>query len=131
MRIAPGQDPATAQAALRDHLVAAAPWGAHVEVVDGLTGRPVSLGVSSRAAEVAQRCLRDAFGHEAVQIGVGGSIPFIAELAESYPDSAILVTGAGDPEASWHGPNENLHLGMFARTCVFEALLLHRLAQQG
>jgi acetylornithine deacetylase/succinyl-diaminopimelate desuccinylase-like protein len=131
MRIAPGQDPATAQAALRDHLVAAAPWGAHVEVVDGATGRPVSLGASSRAAGVAQRCLRDAFGHDPVQIGVGGSIPFIAELAESYPDAVILVTGAGDPEASWHGPNENLHLGMFARTCAFEALLLHRLAQQG
>jgi len=130
MRIAPGQDPATARAALRDHLVAAAPWGAEIEVTEGPMGRPVSLSVSSRAADVAQRCLRDAFGHDPVQIGVGGSIPFIAELAESYPDAAILVTGAGDPEANWHGPNENLHLGMFARTCAFEALLLHRLAQQ-
>ena len=59
---------------------------------------------------------------------MGGSIPFVAELALAYPQAAILVTGAGDPLASWHGPDENLHLGMFARTCLFEALLLHRLA---
>ena len=59
---------------------------------------------------------------------MGGSIPFIAELAAVYPQAAILVTGAGDPLASWHGPNENLHLGMFARTCLFETLLMQRLA---
>ena len=128
MRIAPGQDPHEAQQALRDHLVAHAPWGAHVHVVNGPIAAPTSLELSSRAAQVAQGAMRDAFGADPVEIGVGGSIPFIAELAAVYPQAAILVTGAGDPLASWHGPNENLHLGMFARTCLFEALLMQRLA---
>ncbi len=129
MRIAPGQDPQAARQALTEHLVAHAPWGAHIEVVAGPTAAPTSLALSSRAAQVARTALRDAFGADPVEIGVGGSIPFIAELAVAYPQAAILVTGVGDPHASWHGPNENLHLGMFARSCVFEALLMHRLAQ--
>lgn len=129
MRIAPGQDPDVALRALREHILAATPWGAAVDVQAGAVAAPVSLDVSSGAARLARRCLREAFGADPVEIGVGGSIPFIADLAAAFPDAAILVTGAGDPEASWHGPNENLHLGMFARTCMFEALLLHRLAE--
>ena len=128
MRIAPGQDTGDALQALAGHLRGSAPWGAHVSVSPGTSGAAVSLDLGSAAAQVAQGALRDAFGHDPVEIGVGGSIPFVAELALAYPQAAILVTGAGDPLASWHGPDENLHLGMFARTCLFEALLLHRLA---
>lgn len=128
MRIAPGQDADAALQALADHLRGSAPWGAHVSVSPGAGGAATSLDLTSAPAQVAQAALRDAFGNDPVEIGVGGSIPFIAELAVAYPQAAILVTGAGDPQASWHGPDENLHLGMFARTCLFEALLLHRLA---
>lgn len=128
MRLAPGQDPAQAMDALEAHLRANVPWGASVQVTPGASGAPTSLDLSSPAAKAALGALRDAFGQEPVEIGVGGSIPFIAELAVAYPQAAILVTGAGDPLANWHGPDENLHLGMFARVCLFEALLLHRLA---
>ncbi len=128
MRLAPGQDTDEAMGALARHLRASAPWGAQVTVTPTASGPPTSLGLGSRAAQVARSALRDAFGHAPVEIGVGGSIPFIAELAVAYPQAAIVVTGAGDPAANWHGPDENLHLGMFARTCLFEALLLHRLA---
>jgi acetylornithine deacetylase/succinyl-diaminopimelate desuccinylase-like protein len=127
MRLAPGQDPDAALAALTDHLHSSAPWGAHVSVTPVGRAAPTSLDASGAAGEVARGALRDAFGNEPVEIGVGGSIPFIAELAVAYPQAAVLVTGAGDPQANWHGPDENLHLGMFARTCLFETLLLHRL----
>lgn len=128
LRLAPGQHPGQAMTALAEHLRSSAPWGAQVTVTPGATAAPTSLDLGSRAATLAQQTLRDAFGHDPVEIGVGGSIPFVAELAVAYPQASILVTGAGDPAANWHGPNENLHLGMFARTCLFEALLLHRLA---
>ena len=49
-----------------------------------------------------------------VDIGVGGSIPFIATFQEMFPKAAILVTGVEDPDARAHGPNESLHLGEFA-----------------
>jgi acetylornithine deacetylase/succinyl-diaminopimelate desuccinylase-like protein len=129
MRLAPGQDPTRAMDALRAHLQVHAPWGAKVSVQDGAGGAPTIVPATGPAVDTARAALRDAFGGaEPVEIGVGGSIPFIAELAEAYPDAAILVTGAGDPAANWHGPDESLHLGMFAKVCAFEALLLARLA---
>jgi hypothetical protein len=59
-----------------------------------------------------------------VDVGAGGSIPFIATFQEMFPDAAILVTGVEDPYSKAHGPNESLHLGEFARACLAEALLL-------
>ena len=63
-------------------------------------------------------------GAAPVDIGVGGSIPFIAEFAEAFPDAAILVTGVEDPDTRAHGANEGLHLAEFERVCLAEALLL-------
>jgi len=63
-----------------------------------------------------------------VDIGVGGSIPFIATFRDMFPKASVLVTGMGDPDARAHGPNESLHLGEFARVCLAEALLLANLA---
>lgn len=40
----------------------------------------------------------------------------------------MLVTGVGDPASRWHGIEESLNLGMWARACLAEALLLSRLA---
>jgi acetylornithine deacetylase/succinyl-diaminopimelate desuccinylase-like protein len=132
LRLAPGQDPAAAMTALTDHLRANAPWGAQVTVLPGSAGSPTVVPGEGPLVELAREALRDAFGGaDPVEIGVGGSIPFIAELAAAYPDAAILVTGAGDPAASWHGPDENLHLAMFERVCLFEALLLARLGHAG
>jgi acetylornithine deacetylase/succinyl-diaminopimelate desuccinylase-like protein len=132
LRLAPGQQPEAAMAALTEHVARHAPWGAEVTVTPGAMAAPTVVSAQGSAAEVARGALRDAFGGvEPVEIGVGGSIPFIAELARAYPQAAILVTGAGDPAASWHGPDENLHLAMFARVCLFEALLLARLAPSG
>ena len=62
-----------------------------------------------------------------VDIGVGGSIPFIASFAQIFPDAAILVTGVEDPDTRAHGANEGLHLSEFERVCLAEALLLQTL----
>jgi len=63
-----------------------------------------------------------------VDLGVGGSIPFIADLAQEFPDAAILVTAVLDPPGSPHSPNESLHLATFEHAILSEALLLARLA---
>jgi cysteinylglycine-S-conjugate dipeptidase len=60
-------------------------------------------------------------------MGVGGSIGFLSSFAAVFPDAQILVTGVEDPDTRAHGPDESLHLGEFARACLAEALLLHRL----
>ena len=60
---------------------------------------------------------------------MGGSIPFIADFNELFPDATVLATGAADQDARAHGVDEGLHLGQFAKACLGEALLLQRLAE--
>ena len=57
-------------------------------------------------------------------MGMGCSIPFIAEFAEAFPGATILVTGVEDPGTQAHSINESLHLGVLERAAVTEALLL-------
>jgi acetylornithine deacetylase/succinyl-diaminopimelate desuccinylase-like protein len=71
--------------------------------------------------------MADAWGRPPVDTGIGGSIPFIADLAEVFPDAQILVTGVEDPDTRAHSPNESLHLGVFKRAVLTEALFLGRL----
>src|SRR6187402_3369309 len=127
MRLAPDQDDLEAFALLRDHLVSHTPWGARVEVTLDDRGLGFSADARGPVYDQARAAFRDAWGVEPVDIGVGGSIPFVAAFAEKFPDAAILVTGVEDPDARAHGANESLHLGEFEKVCLAEALLLARL----
>ena len=128
LRLAPGDDPARALAALTEHLTANAPWGAEVIVTPGSAGAPFALEARGDTYELARAAFADAYGNEVVEMGIGGSIPFIAQFARTYPGATVLVTGVGDPASRWHGIDESLHLGMWEKACLAEALLLSRLA---
>ena len=129
LRIAPGQEPAAALAALRAHVATNAPFGAHVEVRDGELGRPFQAPTDSPAMRAAREAFEEAWGTAPVDIGIGGSIPFIADLLEVYPDAAILVTGVEDPDSRAHGADESVHLAELEKVVLAESLLLRRLAQ--
>jgi acetylornithine deacetylase/succinyl-diaminopimelate desuccinylase-like protein len=126
-RVAPGQDPREAFEAIRAHLLAHAPFGAELEFADVDCGQGF-LAADGWGIEAGRAALAAGFGVEPVQLGVGGSIPFIAELAEQFPEAAVLVTGVLDPVAAPHSPNESLHLATFERAILSEALLLADLA---
>lgn len=128
MRIHPDEDPGHAFALLRDHLLDHAPWGAHVEVELDDEGPGFSADTSGPAYALARRSFADAWDNEPVDVGVGGSIPFIASFAQRFPEAAILVTGVEDPDTRAHAANESLHLGEFEKVCLAEAILLDRLA---
>ena len=106
------------------------PGGLRSRSSDGELGEPFAIDARGAAYDAARAAFAEAWDGEApVDIGVGGSIPFIAQFAEHFPDAAILVTGVEDPDTRAHGANEGLHLGEFARVCVAEALLLQKLAR--
>jgi acetylornithine deacetylase/succinyl-diaminopimelate desuccinylase-like protein len=128
MRIAPGDDPAGARAALTAHLRAHAPWGAQVRVQPGGFAAPFTARTGGRAYEAARSALEEAWGTPAVDAGAGGSIPFVTGYAGLFPDAEILITGVEDPGTRAHGANESLHLATFERACLAEALLLRQLA---
>ncbi|MFV2083657.1 dipeptidase [Micromonospora sp. LOL_021] len=129
LRLAPGDDPSTAYAALTAHLRAKAPWGARVEVSLESDGDACVIDATGPYFDAARAAFAAAWdGVAPVDVGVGGSIPFIATFQEMFPAAAILVTGVEDPYTAAHGPNESLHLGEFARVCLAEALLLAAVA---
>ncbi len=129
LRIAPTQDPDAAYAALEEHLLAHAPWGVQVSVTAEDRGAGFVAPTQGPYVEAARAAFADAWGVPPVDAGIGGSIPFIAEFADAFPDAAILVTGVEDPDTRAHGANESLHLGEFERVCLAEAVLLERLGK--
>lgn len=130
VRIAPGDDPKKAYDALTAHLEARVPWGASVGVSREHDGQACVIDASGPVYDAARAAFREAWdGTDPVDIGVGGSIPFIATFQSMFPEAAILVTGVEDPDSRAHGPNESLNMAEFARACLAEALLLRNVAQ--
>ncbi|MGZ4488528.1 MAG: M20/M25/M40 family metallo-hydrolase, partial [Nocardioides sp.] len=128
LRIAPGDTTENALACLRAHLEQHTPWGAElgVSVVD--TGEATQIDATGPAYDAARSAFTEAWdGTEPVDMGVGGSIPFIAEFLEAFPQASVLVTGVEDPDTRAHGANEGLHLAEFERVVLAESLLLHHL----
>src|SRR3954447_11941939 len=128
MRVAPGDTTANALACLVRHLEANVPWGATLThtVVD--TGEVTRIDATGPAYDAARAAFTEAWdGTEPVDMGVGGSIPFIAEFLEAFPEASVLVTGVEDPDTRAHGANEGLHLAEFERVLLAEALLLRNL----
>lgn len=128
MRVAPGGDAAAHLDALTEHLQRHAPWGARVSVTPGELGEPYAIEASGEVYDAARAAFRQAWGVEPIDMGMGGSIPFIAEFAAAYPRAKILVTGVEDPGTQAHSINESLHLGVLERAAIAEALLLDQLA---
>jgi acetylornithine deacetylase/succinyl-diaminopimelate desuccinylase-like protein len=130
VRIAPGDDRKKVYEALRAHVAAHVPWGASVEVSLEHDGDACVIDATGPYFDAARTAFRAAWdGTEPVDVGIGGSIPFIATFQEMFPDASILVTGVEDPHARAHGPNESLHLGEFAKVCLAEAFLLHNVGK--
>jgi acetylornithine deacetylase/succinyl-diaminopimelate desuccinylase-like protein len=131
VRIAPGDDPKKAFLAVQAHLERHAPWGARVTFTLEHDGSPCVIDSTGPAYDAARTAFASAWdGAAPVDIGVGGSIPFIATFQDMFPGASILVTGVEDPDARAHGPNESLHLDEFARVCLAETLLLAEVAQR-
>ena len=128
VRLAPGDTSANAVARLEEHLAKNVPWGAQLTATLADAGEPTVLPTTGRAYDAARSALAEAWdGTAPVDMGVGGSIPFIAEFLQMFPGASILVTGVEDPDTRAHGPNEGLHLPEFERCVLAEALLLRRL----
>ncbi|MFT4259778.1 dipeptidase [Microbacterium sp.] len=126
-RVAPGQSAEDAYRALEAHLRAHAPYGAELTFSDVDLGDGFLVDTSGWAVALTRDAMRDGYGAAPIDLGVGGSIPFIADLVREFPDAQILVTGVEDPHSRAHSPNESLHLETFRNAVVTEALLLVRM----
>jgi len=128
MRVAPGGDAKAHLDALTTHLQQHVRWGAQVTVTRGEIGEPYAIEAHGPVYDAARAAFRQAWGTDPVDMGMGGSIPFIAEFAAAFPQAKILVTGVEDPATQAHSVNESLDLGVLERAAIAEALLLANLA---
>jgi hypothetical protein len=59
------------------------------------------LPTAGPAYAAARSALAEAWdGTAPVDMGTGGSIPFIAEFQETFPGASILVSGVEDPDTA-------------------------------
>lgn len=128
MRTAPNEDTERALEALRSHLEANVPWGAQVTLDGTETGDGFALTTDGEAFNAWRDGMREAWGTDPVEMGVGGSIPFVAAFSELLPGAPILLTGAGDPTSSVHAPNESQDLDDLEKSVLAEAIALRLLA---
>ncbi|MBP6514388.1 MAG: peptidase dimerization domain-containing protein, partial [Steroidobacteraceae bacterium] len=130
-RLPPTADAAAAAAAVKHKLEAEPPYGARVrfEVGSSLGGwnaPPVAPWLEVAMMEAS----RATFGHEAMYLGTGGSIPFIGMLGARYPGTQFLVTGVLGPASNAHGPNEFLHLATARNLTVCVAAVIEAHARR-
>jgi acetylornithine deacetylase/succinyl-diaminopimelate desuccinylase-like protein len=124
VRVPPGADPERSMETVRRHLLAATPWGAHVEIEVEPASEPIALPAMAEA----ERALERAYGKPVARMGSGGSIPLVAKLRETYPGAAFVLWGAQDSDlARIHATGESVDLGEVAKIARAEALLLEGL----
>jgi len=128
MRIPPGQDPRIAMEALVSHIEGAAPWGAQVLIEKGAMGSAIHLGTDGDVFNAYRDGMREGYGAEPMDAGMGGSIPFVAALSEMYPEAAFLMIGVADPTNNYHGPNENVELADILSAAVSQSVAMRQLA---
>jgi acetylornithine deacetylase/succinyl-diaminopimelate desuccinylase-like protein len=124
VRLAPGQDPPTIDAALQELLRGALPDGAELELRTGLAS-PSRFDPASPPLRIARGALERACGRAPVLLRTGGTLPILA----SFADRGIpaIVSGFGLPQDNFHAPDESfslngLELGRRSAQALYEDL---------
>jgi 3-hydroxybutyryl-CoA dehydrogenase len=95
-----------------------------VPLVEVVVGDKSDMNMALELVEEFKR-----WGKEPVLMGMGGSIPMIAEFQQTYPGAEVLCVGTCDPNSRIHGIDESLELADLRKFALAEALLLEKLAK--
>ena len=93
----------------------------------GLAGA-LQLSFDSPALNKARQVLAEEWGHKAVAVGAGGSIPIVADFKHVLGMDSLLVGFALDDDRV-HSPNEKFDLKCFHKGIRSWARILHALAE--
>jgi acetylornithine deacetylase/succinyl-diaminopimelate desuccinylase-like protein len=91
------------------------PWNARVTTEIKASGGWWITDPHGPAFAAAERALERGFGHSAVYIGCGGSIPFVEPFASVLGGVPALLIGLEDPLCNAHSENESLLLSDFTK----------------
>jgi acetylornithine deacetylase/succinyl-diaminopimelate desuccinylase-like protein len=127
-RLVPGQDPATIQQRVEDHLRKHTPPGVTVEIKKGHSGKAYHTDPHSPFGKAAQVALEKSFGRPPVLIREGGSIPIIQDMKEILGADSLML-GLSHPDCQIHAPNENFPVENFEKGIEMSRILLQELAK--
>jgi len=128
LRLAPGQDPERARDVLARALSESPPWGVHVELEVETPVPGWRTATAGPAFDAARRALTLGYARDAIEIGCGGTIPFVGPFSEVLDSAPCLLLGLEDPICNAHGENESLNLDDFRKGARASVHLLAELA---
>jgi acetylornithine deacetylase/succinyl-diaminopimelate desuccinylase-like protein len=125
-RLPPTADAAAVRAAVAKALTTDVPYGATIELsrvesADGWNSPDLAPWLRAALDDASE----SVFGAPWRAFGLGGSIPFMGLLHQTYPAAQFVVTGALGPASNAHVPDESLHLAYVGKLTEAIALLLH------
>jgi acetylornithine deacetylase/succinyl-diaminopimelate desuccinylase-like protein len=130
-RLPPSADPAEALAVVERALTTDVPYGAKVTLTRKETGPGWNAPATATWLQSALDSLSPTvFDGQWLTMRLGGSIPFMGSLAQSYPEAQFVVTGALANDSNPHVPDEWLHIPQAKRVTEAVALLLDAHAHQ-
>jgi acetylornithine deacetylase/succinyl-diaminopimelate desuccinylase-like protein len=125
LRLPPTCDAGRAQRAVREALEREPPHGAQVSFEEPSgNGGWNAPAFAPWLEESIARASRAVYGKTAVNIGCGGTIPFMGMLGERFPRTQFFITGVLGPQANAHGPNEFLHIDYAKKLTACVSLVL-------
>ena len=125
LRLPPTCDASRAQRAVREALEREPPYGAQVSFEEpAANGGWNAPAFAPWLEQSIARASRAVFGETAVNIGCGGTIPFMGMLGAQFPRTQFFITGVLGPHANAHGPNEFLHIDYTKKLTACVSLVL-------
>lgn len=128
LRLPPTVNGARAAEALKQLLEQNPPYGAKVEftpdqAATGWNAPPLAPWLEQSLAQASTAF----FERDAMYMGEGGTIPFMAMLGERFPNAQFVISGVLGPHSNAHGPNEFLHLPAARKltACISQVLFDH------
>ena len=126
-RLVGKQDPEKIRDAFHAFVRARLPGDCKVEFGNFALAPPIQLSFDNPALTKARSVLAEEWGHKAVAIGAGGSIPIVADFKNVLGMDSLLVGFALDDDRV-HSPNEKFDLNCFHKGIRSWARILDALA---
>jgi acetylornithine deacetylase/succinyl-diaminopimelate desuccinylase-like protein len=126
-RLVGEQSPEKIRDAFRDFVRTRLPGDCKVEFGNFSLAPPIQLSFDNPALTKARGVLAEEWGHKAVAVGAGGSIPIVADFKNVLGMDSLLVGFALDDDRV-HSPNEKFDLKCFHKGIRSWVRILHALA---
>lgn len=130
IRIVPGQDPQRISDLLVAAMKQAVPWGLEAKFHAEPPAPAWITDTRHPAFAAMKRALSVTYGREALEIGCGGTIPFVPDATAVLGGIPALLIPVEDPHSNAHGENESLHLGDFKKSLLSQVRFFAEMASK-